>query len=1221
MKYVQKHFLSFLLLGGILQGSAEDTQYEVIRSLPTHPQPSTYPTLFSKIPAEKTNLDFINPIIEDHPMRRLYAGGFASGGVAIGDINGDSLPDVFLTNGPNPNKLYLQTKGLHFEDATNVANLANPQNPWSAGVAFFDIENDGDLDIFLCNYGSPNQVYINDGKGKFSEEGKKRGLGLKSASVMIYPADYDLDGDLDLYLVCNRLYRPNGRPQKPPFEMVQGKPIILPEYQKYFGFQQITEKTHKIVTIGRPDILFQNDGKGYYKDVTKAAGIEDIHRGLSATWYDYNHDNYPDLFVANDMNDVDQFYRNNKDGTFTDVTMEIVPHTTWFSMGADIADVNNDGRIDYLCVDMAGSNHYEEKINMGVMGQRKWFIENHRPTQYMWNTLFLNTGTEKMLDAAYMMGVAKSDWSWAPKFGDFDNDGWVDLFISNGMTRNLTHSDLPIEEQWLIGREEFDIFRKTPVKKDTNLAWRNNGSLKYDLVGKEWGLDHHGMTFSAATADINQDGNLDLITVNLEENIHLYRNNSSNTQNRVTLELRGTSSNRLGIGATVQIKTHNQTLTRYHNPFTGYMSSNEPILHFGLGREKEIKSVTIQWPNRSNTKQTIKGLKANQHYVIYEPRPQAGPMRPVKPKEHKAIFKQITLSAIRHTETPFDDYERQPLLPAKHSQLGPGVAVGDLENNGFPDLFIGGAANQPAYILIGQEDEQWRLKRPGALVLDKAFEDMGALFLDADGDGDQDLFVSSGSTENSNLQNRIYLNDGKGNLSKASDTIFQGDIPQSSSTAAACDYDRDGDLDIFTASRVVPAKYPISPKSFLLQNEGSEFVPSNNFPNQDAGMITSALWSDVDNDGWNDLLLTTEWGPIQFYKNEKGVLKNYTSKAGLEKLTGWWNGIAGGDLDNDGDMDYVVTNLGLNTKYMASTERPIFAYYGQFDDSGKSQYIEAQYEHDILFPLRGKSCSSLAMPHLSKKFKTYESFAKATLTQIYPTTRLSKAQRFETTTLESGILINNGKAQFEFKPLPRITQISPGYGVQICEINGDFHKDILIVQNFYPNQHETGRMDAGLGQLLMGKGNMAFAPVWPKESGITLAGDHTALATMDVNKDQKPDFLTTENNGLPKVLLNQSESPLQRFTLELIGKKGNPTAIGARVQIKTDATSPIQEFERRAGGSYLSQSISKLFCIAKNKAPIHSIQIRWPDGSQNILENVPYQSNLVIHQEKSGSLE
>ena len=1162
------------------------------------------PRLFQLVPQSISRLDFINPIIDDHPMRRLYAGGFSSGGIAIGDVDGNSLPDIFLTNGPKPNKLFLQVGDMKFAEATPKEMIQPNETTWSSGAIFWDPDNDGDLDLYVCNYNSPNQLYINDGKGGFTEGAEKYGLAHTSSSLMAYPADYDLDGDLDLYLLCNRLYRAGGRPTKPPFEMVNGQPQVHPQFRQYFGFQRITEKTRKIVTIGQPDQLFKNNGKGYFENVTTKAGIHDTHHGLSATWYDYNQDNSPDLFVANDMNDVDKFYKNNQDGTFTDVTRSIVPHTTWFSMGSDIADVNNDGRIDYFCVDMAGSNHYLEKTTMGVMGERQWFIENNRPTQYMWNTLFLNTGTDKMLEAAYLAGIAKSDWSWAPKLADFDNDGWADLFVTNGMTRNYTHSDLPLDEKWLIGREEFDIYRNTPKKPDTNLAWKNQGNLQFQPTAKEWGLDHHGITFSAATADFDRDGNLDILTSNVDENVHLYRNTGGKSPaNKVTLTLRGNTSNSHGIGATVKIQTPSKEITLYHNPFTGYISSNEPVLHAGLGADKVIQTLTIQWPNAAHTVQTVHNLPANQHYIIHEPPPRTGP-EPRGTNSHPPLFKPVPLTSIRHQETPYDDYQHQPLLPYKHTHPGPGTAIGDINGDGRHDIFIGGATGQAAHLLVALPGGNSKLLRPPALVTDKKYEDTGALFIDIDADSDQDLYVASGSTETEHLQNRLYLNDGKGNFSKAPPNFLPKLPAQSSGALAACDYDRDGDLDLFSASRVLTRKYPLSPQSYLLDNSMGTFTQSPNLPETNLGMVTSAIWSDADDDGWPDLLLSTEWGPVQFFKNHQGKLVSLTKESGLAKYTGWWNSISGRDIDNDGDIDYAVTNLGLNTKYQASPGQPLVAYHGNFEGTGKPCFIEAQYEHNILFPIRGLSCSSHAMPGLAKKFPSYEAFAKATLPQIYPPKLLAKANRFTANTLESGIFFNDGKGNFTFHPLPRIAQISPGYGIQFTEIDGSPYPDLLIVQNFFPNQHETGRMDGGLGQLLLGSPN-GFHEIWPGESGISLPGDHTALTQLDVNGDNRPDFLTAENNGHPTILLNQIQGHKRTFRVKLKGQPGNPHAIGAKVQIQTTPDAPIQTAEIYAGSGYLSQSAPELYFSAGQAKDLHQVNIRWPDGKTTKAANTP----------------
>ena len=1206
-RVINSIFIACALLA-IYQGDANTMPEGVESQQLAEQETSRSTTLFEQISPTRSGVNFVNPLVADHKLRRLYSSGFACGGIAVGDVNGDGRTDLFLTNGATPNRLYLQSEGLKFKEATKTSGLALG-NPWSGGASFADIDGDGDLDLLLCNYEAPNQLFLNNGSGKFTEEAKQRGLALSDSSLMGYFCDYDLDGDLDLYVQCNRLYREGGRPQKPPFEMVNNQPQILPQFRKYFGFERIAGKFHKIITVGRPDHLYRNNGKGFFTDVTTQSGISDIHRGLSATWYDYNEDGYPDLFVANDMNDVDQFYRNNGDGTFTDVTQSIVPHTTWFSMGADIADINNDGLIDYFCVDMAGTNHFLEKTTMGVMNDRKWFVENNVPTQYMWNTLFLNTGTGRFLEAAYLANVAKSDWSWAPKFADFDNDGWTDLYVTNGMSRNFTHSDMPLDEKWLIGREEFDIYRNTPPKKDRNLALRNDGNLHFSDTADDWGLAHYGISFAAATADLDRDGSPDLIVANQDEPVHIYRNTSRG--NRVTLRLQGLT-NHYGIGAKVDIQTEAGLQTRYHNPYTGYLSSNEPILHFGLGKSKRIQKMTIHWPG--GTKQVLQDLPANRHFTIHEPKARVGPQRPPEPSA-KPIFTKTTLHAVRHKEANFEDYERQPLLPYKHSQLGPATAIGDLDGDGLEDFFFGGASGQAATILIGLKTGQLSASSQPALEKDKMYEDMGALFFDADSDGDADLYVASGSVEcepnDEVLQDRLYINDGKGSLTKAPDGIIPS-IHQSSSIVAACDFDRDGDLDLFVGSRVIPGKYPLPPDSHLYLNDKGKFTPAKaevpqTFPK--LGLVTSALWSDADLDGWPDLFVTTEWGPIHLYLNKKGNLIEATQDAGLSKHTGWWNGITARDIDNDGDIDYAVSNFGLNTKYHIKPGKPVVAFYGQFTPNGRAGFVEALWEGNTLYPVRGKSCSTDAFPHLGQKYKKFVEFAKATLPQIYTRQCLDDAHEFEAAVLESGILLNNGSAKFTFEPLPRLAQIAPSFGIGLTEINGDGKADLYLLQNFFGNQHETGRMDGGVSLLLRGNGDGTFQPIWPKESGLIHYGDAKALATTDLNRDGKPDFITTANNANPIVFLNQGTEGT--FTLRLQGSKGNPTAIGARVVVSTE-DGLVQTDEVRAGSSYLAQSSPALQFSSGKSDKLKEIKIFWPDGQLTEKSNITLQKFLII---------
>jgi len=1205
-------FAACLSCAGIL--CAQPTERSGVKSAPlekaTNVAGST--TLFHELAPQSTGVDFVNPIDTEHPLKRLYTSGYGGAGVAAGDLDGDGRCDLYFVSGARENRLYRNLGDGTFADITQAAGVGGG-NAWGGGAALVDIDADGDLDIYVCNYESPHQLFLNDGAGKFTEAARQFGLDQSAAFLMAAFADYDGDGDLDVYLLGHRYYRPTGRPAGVVALVKNGTRQMLPQYEDYYGIKYQGGDKYDIDIVGASDRLLRNDG-GTFVDVTSQAGISlDRNQGNSVTWWDFNHDGLPDIYVGNDFDDPDLLYRNNGNGTFTDVAKQQLPHTAWFTMGADCGDINNDGLMDFLAADMAGTTHYKSKTTMGAMGgdSKIWFMQNADPPQYMRNCLYVNTGTGHFMDAAFMSGIAASDWAWAVKFGDLDCDGRIDVFISNGMTRNFTDSDHPLDVKALTGNTEWDLHEDGPARPERNLAYRNRGDFDFSEQSAKWGLDHKGISYAAAYFDLEGDGDLDLAVANLDEPPTILRNDGI-SGTRVVLQLRGEDKNRSGIGASVRVRTKHGLQIRQFNPMRGFSSSDEPLVYFGLGNAEEIDELSVTWP--SGKVSTLQGLPTGRRYTIAET--DASTPNGVKAKPAEPMF--VSSSALRnarHWEGPFDDFAAQPLLPNRLSQNGPGIACGDIDGDGDEDLFVGGSFRLLGHLMFNTGDGRYDVKPFAAGEPHKVSEDLGAVFFDSDRDGDLDLYVVSGSVEAPSThpvyRDRLYTNDGRGNFSPAKGDALPANA-DSGSVVTAADYDRDGDLDLFVGGRVIAERYPETPKSCLLENNDGKFRDiANSTPGLgNSGLVTGALWTDANGDGWIDLLVTNEWGPVRLFLNSEGTLTEATTAAGLDKRLGWWTGVSGGDFDNDGDIDYVVTNFGLNTKYKASLETPELLFYGDIEGEGRNRIIEAGFENGQIYPHRGFSCSSKAMPCVREKVSTYHAFASAVLTEIYTPNRLQNAQRFEANTLETGILINDGNAKFTFKPLPKLAQISPAFGSSVLDVDGDGHVDIYLVQNFHGPQIETRPMNDGLSVLLLGDGSGKFESVPPLASGLIVPEDAMSLVVTDLAGDGRPDFVVGINDGPVRAFENRTSSvPL---AVLLVGAAGNPTAIGGQVTIEySDGSKRVSEVT--AGGGYLSQSSPTLYFSSASSAT--QVSVRWPDGSRTTQQIEAGASQIAISQQ------
>ncbi|MCB1061485.1 MAG: VCBS repeat-containing protein, partial [Verrucomicrobiae bacterium] len=870
--------------------------------------------------------------------------------------------------------------------------------------------------------------------------------------------------------------------------------------------------------------------------------------------------------------------------------------------------------------DMMPRTHYMQKASMASMGARSEELENvDGVNQIMRNTFHINTGTDNFMEGAWMANISHTEWTWAIRSGDFDNDGLPDLFFCNGVPRQFNHSDLPpLNHQSLVGFTHWDHYKNTPERREQNMAFRNRGDFQFDDVSTDWGLAHIGMSYGASLGDLDGDGRLDLLTSNLQDPLSVYLN-AGKTGNRVIVELKGTQGNLRGIGALVVLEAEDGTImSRQLFPYGGFLDADEPTVHFGLGDRKLIKSLRVDWP--SGQSQLFRDLAVNQHYTITEPAEKIEKKPPVKSRapESPWFHRSKALAGFRHVEEEYDDFDLQPLMSLKLSQLGPGLAWGDIDGDGDPDLYLGGAAGQPGQLFRNDTQEESAeivlTPEPAPVFsVDAVMEDMGAAFIDVDSDGDLDLYVSSGSIEcnpgDDMLRDRLYLNGGKGDFTRAPEGSLP-DIRESSSVVAPADFDRDGDLDLFVGTRSIPGDYPSIPRSVLLRNDGGKFTvvaPETAPELERCGLVCGALWSDVDNDGWQDLLVTTDWGPVRLFRNQEGTLTDATKEAGLDgdglERLGWWTGIDGRDIDNDGDIDFVVSNMGKNTRYQASLEFPELLLYGDFDETGKDHIVEARFLVEkgkkICYPWAGFMEAGHAMPYIADDLQTFHNYASLPLTGIYNIAKLEKAKQYRANQMNTSVLINDGEGHFTLKPLPVLAQISPAFGVVLRDIDLDGRVDCYLVQNHFHPADEIGEMATGISLLLRGTGNTEepFEPVWPRQSGLEVPGDAKSLTAVDLNHDGREDFVIGVNDADPEIFINATESAQQTrsLTVRLAGAPGNPQAIGARVTA-TAGNLPPQTAQISGGGSYLSQSDTSLVFAVPTDTEDVALEIRWPDG-------------------------